>query len=206
MSLLNCSCPLPSAIGNITTQTCPENFGQIQKIIFQRSGFTFDGTAGKDITLLADWQTLKTATDGTKAQVTPFIYAPTITAGDSITNGGGDNSTLNGVAELVGVNSSAFEGLFKGLNATAISELVAYACENDLVAYFINKSQKIICAETTLASAVYTGIGIQELFIGDKSNLGLATKDENKISFAIPDGWSKTVKVITPVFNPLTAI
>lgn len=206
MSLLNCACPLPTAIGNITTQACPENFGQIQKIIFQRSGFIFDGTASKDITLLADWQTLKTATDSTKAQITPFIYAPTITAGDSITNGGGDNSTLNGVAELVGVNSSSFAGMFKGLNATAISELVTYACENDLVAYFVNKSQKIICAETTLGSTNYTGISIQELFVGDKTNNGLATKDENAISFAIPDGWSKTVKVITPVFNPLTAL
>jgi hypothetical protein len=193
-------------LGNITTQACPENFGQIQKIIFQRAGFTFDGTAGKDITLLADWQALKTASDDTKAQITPFVYSPVITAGDSITNGGGDNSTLNGVSELVGVNASNFSALFKGLNSASISELVAYACENNLVAYFCNKAQDIICAETVLGSAVYTGISIQELFVGDKTNNGLATKDENAITFAIPDGWSKTVKVIKPVFNPLSAL
>jgi len=206
MGLLNCACPLPTAIGDITAQACPENFGQIQKIIFQREGYVFDGTTGKDITLLADWQTVFTSTGSEKAQVTPFIYAPVITAGDSITNGGGDNSTLNGVAELVGVNASTFAGLFKGLNATTISSLVSYVCENNLVAYFLNKNQDIICAETTLGSTNYTGIKIQELFIGDKTNNGLATKDENAITFSIPDGWSKTVKVINPAFNPLSAL
>ena len=206
MGLLNCACPLPNAIGDITKQDCPENFGQIQKIIFQRAGFIFDGTAGKDITLLADWQALKVAADDTKAAITPFVYSPTITAGDSITNGGGDNSTLNGVSELVGVNASNFAGIFKGLNSTSISELVAYACENNLVAYFCNKNQDIICAETVLGSGEYTGIDIQELFIGDKTNNGLATKDENAIAFAIPDGWSKTVKVVKPAFNPLSAL
>ena len=29
---LNCNCPLPTAITTITPNTCPENFGQIQKI------------------------------------------------------------------------------------------------------------------------------------------------------------------------------
>ena len=87
-----------------------------------------------------------------------------------------------------------------------MSELVAYVCENDLVAYLLNKNQEIICSEISLASATYTGIAIQELFIGDKTNNGLATKDENAITFAIPDGWSKTVKIIKPVFNPLTSL
>ena len=59
---LSCQCPNPTAIGNIPAQTCPENFNQIQKFAIQRSGYTFDGTAGKDITLLADWQTVTSST------------------------------------------------------------------------------------------------------------------------------------------------
>ena len=66
MALNSCDCPLPTAIGDITPNTCPDNFGQIQKVIFQRRGFVFDGTVGKDITLLADWQALQVAADDTK--------------------------------------------------------------------------------------------------------------------------------------------
>src|SRR6056300_1371793 len=102
MALNSCSCPLPTAIGDITPNSCPDNFGQIQKVIFQRRGFVFDGTVGKDITLLADWQALQVAVDDTKVQVSPFTYNAIITAGESITNGGGDNTTLNGEVELVG--------------------------------------------------------------------------------------------------------
>ena len=72
---LSCQCPNPTAIGNIPAQTCPENFNQIQKFAIQRSGYTFDGTTGKDITLLADWQTVTSATDDTHAVVTPCVYA-----------------------------------------------------------------------------------------------------------------------------------
>jgi len=204
MSLLNCSCPAPTAIGDITAQTCGENLDQIQKIIFQRSGYEFDGTIGKDITLLADWQTVTGAAGDTKAQITPFVYSAAIAAGDAITNGGGDNSTLNGIAELVGANASSFTGIFKSLNAASITELVAYACENDLVAYFVTKNQKIVAKE--VSTGVYTGLTIQSLFIGDKTNNGFGTKDENAISFFLPDGWSKDYAVTSPVFNPITAL
>ena len=113
MALNSCSCPLPTAIGDITPNTCPDNFGQIQKVIFQRRGFVFDGTVGKDITLLADWQALQVAADDTKIQVSPFAYNSIITAGESITNGGGDNTTLNGEVELVGVNPSVYTAEFR---------------------------------------------------------------------------------------------
>lgn len=201
---LNCNCPLPTAITTITPNSCPENFGQIQKIILQRAGFVFDGTTGKDITLLADWQTLTSAVNSTKAQVTPFIYNAILTAGDAITVGGGDNTTLNGEVELVGINNTSFAGMFKSISADVIDALMDYRCRTDLVAFFVTKDQKIIANE--LVATEYTGFPISSFFVGDKTNNGFATKDENAVSFQLANDWSRSYAITTPVFNPLTAI
>jgi len=201
---LNCACPAPAAITTITPNTCPDNFGQIQKIIIQRVGDVFDGTAGNDITLLADWQTRTAAIDDTKAQVSPFIYNFVNTAGDAITNGGGDNSTLNGEVELVGVNKAAVSGMFKSLTSSVIAALQSYNCENAIGVYFINADGKIIAQEAV--STEYTPFPVSSFFVGDKTNNGFATKDENALSFQLNAGWSNKYAVVTPVFNPLTAI
>ena len=204
MSLSSCNCPLPAAIGNITPNTCPENFGQIQKVIFQRKGFIFDGTTGKDITLLADWQALIVETDDTKVQVSPFMYNPIITAGESITNGGGDNSTLNGESELVGVNPSVFTAEFRSLNSATIAQLQALNCESTLGVYFVTKDQKIIAKKS--GTVDYTTFDISSLFVGDKTNSGFATKDMNAFSFNVAACWSAEYLIATPAFNPLTEI
>ena len=202
---LNCStCPLPAAITTITPNTCPENFGQIQKIAIQRTGDDFDGGLNNIITVLADWQTKIAALGDTKIQVSPFIYNVVLTAGEAITNGGGDNSTLNGEVELVGVNKTAVAGMFKGLSSAVIEALQSYNCENATGVYFFNADGKIIAQE--LSTGVYTPFPISSFFVGDKTNNGFATKDENALSFQINAGWSRNYKIVTPAFNPLTAI
>jgi hypothetical protein len=204
MALINCDCPLPTAISDLTASSCPDNFGQIQKVIVQRLGDTFDGTAGNDITVLADWQTRQTAIDDTKAVVTPFVYEATITAGESITNGGGDNSTLGGEVELVGVNPTVFASMFKGLTSAQIAELQTLNCETALSVYFITQDQKIIAREVTTGS--FTGFPVSSFFAGDKTNTGFATKDANAFSFNMEACWSSAYAVTVPAFNPLTAL
>tara|TARA_R110000744_G_scaffold272001_1_gene385051 strand:- start:1098 stop:1712 length:615 start_codon:yes stop_codon:yes gene_type:complete len=201
MSFLTCDCPLSAAISDITAAACGDNFGQIQKVIVQRKGYAFDGTAGKDITLLADWQTVFAAADATKAQITPFLSSAIIAGGEKITNGGGDNSTLNGEAELVGMNPSAFTSMMKSLTSAQIAELATFNCEKALVVYFVNESGKIICKDLTGGS--YTGITISSFFAGEKSNNGYATLDENPLDFTMKKGWSCDYAIVTPVFDPL---
>ena len=58
MSLI-CQCPAANALSTIPNVQCPENFGQIQKVAFQRLRQA-DGTVNKfttaaDIKLLASW-------------------------------------------------------------------------------------------------------------------------------------------------------
>lgn len=200
---LSCLCPNPTSIGDIPAQTCPENFNQIQKFAIQRSGFTFDGTAGKDITLLADWQTLLAAADDTHMVVTPFVYEAAITAGEAITNGGGDNSTLNGESELTGVNPSAFSGMFKSLSKEVIQALFDLRCEKNLVVYFFNENGDIIAQEKTTGNI--TGFPISSFFVGDTNNEGFATNDTHATSFNLKKDWSKYQVISTPSdFDPLT--
>ena len=200
---LNCLCPLPAALSDIPTDDCPTNFGQIQKIAIQRKGLGFDGLAGNDILLLADWQTRTAAIDDTKIIVSPFVYEATITAGEAITNGGGDNSTLNGETELVGVNVSTFEGMFKESSAEVIAALQALRCERNLVVYLFTEFKKIIALEIT--DPAYQGIGATSFFVGDKSNTGFASKDSAAVTFNIPCNWSASAKILTPTdFDPLT--
>lgn len=201
MSFLSCDCPLSTAISDITASVCGENFGQIQKVIVQRKGWIFDGTAGKDITLLADWQVLFGASDATKAQITPYLSSAVIAGGEKITNGGGDNSTLNGESELVGMNPSAFTSMMKSLTSAQIAELAAFNCEKALVVYFVNESGKIICKDLTGGS--YTGISISSFFAGEKSNNGYATLDENPLDFNIKKGWSCDYAIVETAFAPL---
>ena len=101
-----CTCPAATALTTITAVTCPENFGQIQKVAFQRlvaSGVKNSFTTANDIKLLASWTTLKAANDSTKIVISPYINAPTVEAGEARTFGGG-NETLGGVEEILGAN------------------------------------------------------------------------------------------------------
>jgi len=202
---LSCQCPNPTPIGDIPAQTCPENINQIQKIAVQRTGDKFDGTSGNDITLLADWQTRLSAVDNTHIVVTPFVHEAIITAGEAITNGGGDNSTLNGESELVGVNPSQFTGMFKSLSKEVKQALFSLRCETGLVVYFFNEDGKIICQEKTTGE--YEGFQISSFFVGDTNNEGFATNDTNATSFNMKKDWSKYQAIVEPSdFDPLTEL
>ena len=101
-----CACPAATALTTIPTMTCASDFGQIQKIAFQRlhtSGTAngFDSTT--KIGVEASWQTKMALNTSGKIVVTPYVEAPTADGGDAITYGGG-NDTVGGVTRIVGRN------------------------------------------------------------------------------------------------------
>ncbi len=203
--MAKCNCPNPASLTTINISDCPVDLDQIQKIYFQRQGFIFDGTVGKDITLLADWQTLVTAGDDTKVVVTPLIGGdPVITAGEAITTGGGDNTTLNGVVETTGTNPSQFSVTFKSLSAEEEKALKTLACEGKLGAYFVNRNEQLIVNE--VATGEYTGFEVfGNVFFSDRNNAGFGTKDTFTMTFSLKAGWSEDLSLQTPAdFNPLT--
>lgn len=203
MGLAFCACPAATALPDLPAITCLENFGQIQKIAFQRrqatAPFATVAAAGTE----ANWTTLLNATDATKIIVTPFFENFTIPAVAPKAEGGGDNSTLNGRAIPVDPDAVNATGRFRSLPAAVFKAMKALACETDLTAFFINNAGKIIgysANGTTVA-----GIPIFNFFIGDKEALGFGTDDKNNFQFGLDPWWSTDLKYVTPTdFNALT--
>ena len=205
--LFECSCPKATSLTEVPTQDCPIDLKQIQRYGFQRGGTSFNtgGTPASDIKLLADWQVYRTASDDTKIIVSPLIGAdPVINAGDAITTGGGDNSTLNGVEENEGTNPSGASATFKSLSPEkAMKSLI---CEPDLTVYLFLQGGRVVAKKIT-ADAEYEGIPIQSFFFSDRNNDGFGTKDTFNMSFQLPAGWSEDIEILDAVdldFNPLT--
>lgn len=199
-----CTCPLSASLTDITQDACPLNIGQIQKIYFQRTPYTWDGT---DITLKADWDTLRTAGDDTKVVVSPLIGGdPVIEAGEAITIGGNDNTTRSGVELVTGAGPSNFSARFDSLSPKAEREMKQFICEGKLGVYFVTEDQKIWCwvDDPDAATPKEQPIPVESAFFTDRNNGGFGTLDSNILSFKLRKGWSECLVQITPAdFNPL---
>lgn len=205
---MKCVCPNPDSFTDITKTDCPFNLNQIQKVLFQEQGYIWDTAAGTptDISTLADWQTLLAAADSTHVVSSPLIGGdPVITAGEAITEGGGDNSTLNGVQLINGASPSSFSARFDAIDPQTETDLKQFMCYNNVGVYFVNENDNII-AKTTDVATQHTSIPIQAYFFGDRTNEGFGTKDSNMMSFQLKAGWSETIDIIEPEagFSPLT--
>lgn len=205
MGLAFCTCPEATAITEIPEMTCGENFGQIQKIIFQRRQGTAPFATVAAAQVKAAWDTFFDATDATKATRTPYIENFTIPGTVAKKEGGGDNSTLNGRAIPVDPDAIVAPGRIRSLPATIFAILKLYACEQSLTAYLVNNAAKIIGYSEN--GTTFGGIPIFNFFIGDKEALGFGTDDKNNFEFTLDPFWSAKLKYCTPSdFNPLTAV
>ena len=195
-----CVCPPAAAIPGITAFTCGEDFGQIQKFIFQRRGATPIDTL-VNAALLATWTALLAAVDVEKVVVTPFFENFVLPPVEAITEGGDDNTTLDGVARVVGQTTPNGTGNFASLPSATFEEIQAYACEGDLTVYLINEFEKIIGYSAN--GTTFQGIPVTNFYIGDKGLNGKNTVDKNMFRVSFRAGWSKKLKTITPTdFNP----
>lgn len=201
-----CDCPNPTAIETIPVADCPFDIKQIQKIVFQRNGYIFTADA---IKTEGSWNTLKTATDGTKVTSTPLIGGnPLITPGGAITEGGGDNSTLNGEEDVTGSNPSLFTADFKSITPGQEKAIKKLMCEKNLQVYFITEENKILCTQEYLtANDSHKGFPISAFYFSDRDNQGFGKKDMNKMRFSIKAGWSENiVKISATDFSPLAVL
>ena len=196
-------------MAEICPATCPENFGQIQKIAFQRlaSDGTRNGFTTTDIKKLASWETFFGAADDTKITVSPFINAPASDGGGARTFGGG-NETLGGVAEVIGSEPVTFNARLRGIPQSIIKVLKSYMCDakvNNLGVYLINENGQIEAidggAGATEGSRIYYPIPVKAFFVGDKIHGGLEAPDSNAISWSFAPNYSDDLVVVTPEFN-----
>lgn len=207
--MVQCSCPAAASLTTIPAFTCGENFGQIQKLAFQR---LYDGSGNLNsfteaaIKQLTSWTDKMTIADSTKIVVTPFVEAPTQEGGDAITFGGG-NETLGGVEETVGRSASTITFALRKFPQNIIKALKALQCETNLGVFLFSENGAIeaIKGGTELAPT-YSPIPIRSLFVGDKIHGGLEEPDSNELRFAFLPNYSDDLAVVVPDFNPLTQL
>ena len=200
-----CSCPAGAALPAVPNASCPQDFGQVQKIIFQRifktAGTKNSFTQTASIKQLSSWTTLFSASDGTKCVITPYVEAPTSDGGDAITFGGG-NDTVGGTTKVIGRNPVNMSFVMRQMTQDVIKSLKGLQCEDELGVYLVNGDGQILALSS--AENTYTPIPIRSLFISDLKLMGLDNPDENALSFSFLPNWSDDAKVVTPDFNPLT--
>jgi len=202
-----CSCPLSAALPTLPAITCIEDFGQIQKVAFQRI-FKADGSknsflATADMKLKASWTPLLVAADDTKVVISPYIQAPTTEPGAAREFGGG-NETLGGVSIIVGREPSPFTGVFRGAPQSVIKILKTLQCEN-IGVYLFDENGAIGAIEDTTTAGKYYPIPIRSLFVSDKGFGGLEAPDTNNIQWMYLPNYSDDLKKVKPTdFNPLT--
>lgn len=212
--LLDC-CPLDPSLTDIPASACPENIGQIQRYWFVRKGqviwdvvtpannvpATITGQAPEDA---AGWNILFAAADDTKVVKSPLIGGDsTLTAGTTITQGGGDNSTLNGETLVNGINPTDGSARFDSLTGAQIAAFRTLACEgNGIEVYLISQEGKIWGSKV---GDLVTGFDATNVVLGSMSNAGFGTRDSNVLTFQLGFDWDETKYAITPAdFNALT--
>lgn len=210
MSLI-CSCPAAAALTTIPNVACPENFGQIQKVAFQRlresDGSEVGFSNANDIKAIASWTALLAAVDDTKIVISPYINAPTDGGGDARLSSGG-NDDLGGIPEVLGGNPVTFEGSLRSVPQSVIKAMKALQCEanaGNLGVYLFDENGNIEAIKKTSGQdEFYRPIPIRALFIGSKIHGNWDAKDSNLISWQYPDNYSDDLVIVKPNFNPLT--
>ena len=206
-----CTCPEAAALTTIPSAGCPESFGQIQKIAFQRlrkaDGTKNSFTSTASILLKASWTARMAANDGSKIVISPYVQAPTNEAGSPRTFGGG-NETLGGVEIIIGREPTTFSAVIRSTSQTVIKAMKALQCEaqaDNLGVFLIDENGAVECIKDESAANTFYPIPIRSLFVGDKSHGGLEAPDSNAIQFSFLPNYSDNLSIQVPTdFNPLT--
>jgi hypothetical protein len=212
MSLI-CQCPAASALTTIPNVSCPENFGQIQKVAFQRltkaDGTKNSFTTTNSILLKASWTALLAAADGSKIVVSPYINAPADSGGDARRSSGG-NDDLGGMPDVLGGEPVQFAGQLRSVPQSVIKVMKELECEanaGNLGVYLFDENGKIEAIQDGTTATTYYPIPIRSLFIGSKLHGNYDAKDNNPISWYYPDNYSDNLAIVTPTdFNPLVEL
>ncbi|MBQ5900693.1 MAG: hypothetical protein IIW86_02400 [Clostridia bacterium] len=217
MSLI-CQCPAAAALTDIPAVKCSENFGQIQKVAFQRlfdddgdkNSFASAGTTTitDTITLKASWLSFMTADDSTKIVVSPYINAPADSGGDARMSSGG-NDDLGGIPTVLGGNPVQFTGSIRAVSQAVIKIMKELQCEanaGNLGVYLFDEYGNIEAIQDQTDPKTFYPIPIRALFIGSKIHGNFDAKDSNAISWYYPDNYSDDLAIVKPAFNPLTEL
>jgi len=203
-----CNCPQSAAIATIPVVDCIERFGEIQKIIIQR---TKNGAVLNEIvvgtddpTLLATWTVLKAAVDSTKVQVTPYIAELT---NDEADPREASSPGVGGISQVLGSDFSPVTGYLHEVPQKIIKVLKQYNCEVGVSVFLINEHGQIGgLADDNLAVTKVRGIPVRSFFVADKKFGGRDDVDKNRIMWKYLPNFSDEFTIINPAFDPLSEL
>lgn len=201
------NCPIPTTISGIAATNCPIKWDQVQKLAFGRKDSTRFGSES-DFLFEAYWQGLLSATDDSKIVTTPYIAGFDIPASEPVAQGGNDNTTLNGVREIMGGQFITVPFMLKNVSAQTANELRLLASEtmvqpgvSNLQAYFFATNNNVIYDEGA-SGANFDGFTIYNLFVPDIASAGLNTNTMYNITFDLAFGWSQYWAIQQMAWNP----
>jgi hypothetical protein len=212
--LLDC-CPLATSLTDIPASVCPENIGQIQRYWFVRKGEVIWDTVtpANNVpatitalapTVLAGWTILFSAADDTHVVTSPLIGGDSsLTAGSTISQGGGDNSTLSGTTLINGINPTDGSARFDSLTGPQIAAFRTLACEGTGLEVYLINQQGLIWGQQV--GDLFTGFDVSNVVLGSMTNAGFGTRDMNTMTFQLDFDYDETKAAVTPTdFNALT--
>ena len=212
---MNFDCPLPSTLGTIPDNLCPETWGQIVRVGVQLRQATSTFTAAT-IGLKATWTPLIAETDETKIVISPPILDFKIPTNEIIKEGGNDNTTIGGVPEVKGLGFCDVTGLLKNINAAthaAMKALMPYSMSpmagvSQLQVYLFTADNRVLYVEgaTSGQSKYADGIVAYNLTVSDRGSEGHNQHTISNFSMQFKGGWSDNVKIVDLDFDPLTLV
>lgn len=197
---INCDCPPLDVLECIPDFQCGLNFGQIVKFAYRRKTTNPWFANQTDPLTSAAWTALFNQTDDTKVVVSPFCENLIIPAIEKITDGGNDNTTTFGIADVVGTNTPDVTGDFRSIPSDVLRALKTLNCEgrgsiNRLEIVLINEFGQYIGDGRNTA---FTGFDAWNFFIGDGGSEGKNTKDKTMFSWSVMYGWRDYAVKLTP--------
>lgn len=206
MSML-AKCPPGTYLGGIAPTECPIKWDQTQKIVFGRKYDNRFPNAGSFVSQ-AHWQALLNVLNDSRLVITPYVSNLVIPATEVLSQGGNDNSTIDGVPEITGVGFASVTLMLKNISAETANELRLIGTESmiqpgvsNIVAYLLQTGNAVVWDKTATGDK-YDGFEIFNLVVTDIGNEGLNTNTVYNVSFNMKGGWSQYWGYQVLPFNP----
>lgn len=202
-------CIRPEALTDIPLSDCEINFDQIIMLIYQRTQAAAPFTDAT-IKLLATWTPLLAAADSKKIVMTPKFAGLTIPQSAALTQGGNDNTTINGIPIYNGEGFVDVTAQISGMSSdtkAAIKTLTPESQANslglsNLTVYLVNRFGDII-------SNNYRGFPIYNNRISSVGSEGLNSRNQNQLGFSFGPDWDNNLAITKRAdlgFDPLTQL
>ena len=185
-------CPAPTELESAVTELfpCPQDVGQIQKLVFWRTGNLIASIT--TALIQKTWNTLLAASDDTKAIVSPFLHNPDMPMGDPREFGGGNETRFGGIFRK-GAQAPTFTFTMQVESQDVITSLKQLVCE-PLDVVFIDEANRFIYSDV---GGVFSGFKIipNSFFVSDKKLGGFDEPDTNIMQFSMQPNWSDPLEI-----------